>query len=146
MSTLRNFLQEEGFERIPLKKLKTGHYKFAFSVNHIKGEFIVDTGASTSCIGFREIEFFKLLSEESEIKAAGAGAINMETKIAHGNTLKVGKMLLMRWAFVLFDLSHVNEALAQVGEAPVQGIFGADLLKKLHAVIDYSRNCMYLKK
>jgi hypothetical protein len=47
--------------------------------------------------------------------------------------------------FVLFDLSHVNEALQEVNEAPVHGIIGADFLKATRAVIDYGRNCVYVK-
>ena len=47
--------------------------------------------------------------------------------------------------FVIFDLSHVNEALNQVGETPIHGIIGGDFLKKNRAVIDYGRNCFYLK-
>ena len=77
--TLRKLLEQNGFERIPLKKLKTGHYKLKVRVNSVLGDFILDTGASTSCIGIMEASFFKLISEKSEIKAAGAGAIDMET-------------------------------------------------------------------
>ena len=33
---------------------------------------------------------------------------------------------------------------AQISQ-PVDGIIGADILKKYRAVIDYGRNCFYLK-
>jgi hypothetical protein len=46
---------------------------------------------------------------------------------------------------VLFDLSHVNEALLQVEEEHIHGIIGADFLKRTRAVIDYGRNCLYVK-
>ncbi|MBW2938579.1 retroviral-like aspartic protease family protein [Aureisphaera sp. CAU 1614] len=144
--TLRKLLEQNGFERIPLKKLKTGHYKLNVRVNSVLGDFILDTGASTSCIGISEASFFKLISEKSEIKAAGAGAIDMETLATKSKTLEIEKISLSNYEFVLFDLIHVNQALEQVGETPVHGILGADILKKLHAVIDYGRNCVYLKK
>lgn len=145
MSQLRNFLEANNFYRIPLKKLATGHYKLSVKINGVKGNFILDTGASTSCIGFASISYFFLKSEESEIKAAGAGAINMETKLTRKNKLSIGTWETKNMDFILFDLSHVNEALEQAKEESVHGIIGADFLKKVRAVIDYGRNCLYVK-
>jgi predicted aspartyl protease len=145
MTEIRNLLEEKGFCRIPLKKLKSGHYKLSVKVNSISGSFILDTGASTSCIGFDDSSFFYLINEASTIKAAGAGAINMKTEIARNNTINIGDWKFSNIDFVLFDLSHVNEALQQVEESPVHGIIGADFLKRTRAVIDYGRNCLYVK-
>ena len=69
----------------------------------------------------------------------------MKTEIARNNTIKIGNRELLSIDFVLFDLSHVNEALQQVEENPVHGIIGADFLKRTRAVIDYGRNCLYVK-
>ena len=109
--TLRKLLEQNGFERIPLKKLKTGHYKLKVRVNSVLGDFILDTGASTSCIGIMEASFFKLISEKSEIKAAGAGAIDMETLATKSKTLEIEKISLSNYELVLFDLIHVNQAI-----------------------------------
>ncbi len=142
---MRAHLEQKGFHRIPLKKLSTGHYIFSAKINGILGNFILDTGASTSCIGFRSSSYFLLISEESKIKAAGAGAINMVTKLSRKNDFSVGKWNRNNMNFILFDLSHVNEALEQVDEATVHGIIGADFLKTARAVIDYGRNALYVK-
>ncbi|UAB81725.1 clan AA aspartic protease [Marixanthomonas sp. SCSIO 43207] len=142
---LRTFLEEKNFHRVPLKKLATGHYKLSLKLNGVLGNFILDTGASTSCVGFTGIDHFLMTSEESQIKAAGAGAINMETKISRNNTINIGKWNTKKMDFVVFDLSHVNQALEQAEEESVHGIIGADFLKKFRAVIDYGRNCLYLK-
>lgn len=145
MRQLRNLLQKGGFYRIPLKKIKSGHYTFSAKINAIWGIFILDTGASSSCIGFNNDSYFNLNNEESLIKAAGAGAINMKTEIAKNNSIEIGSWKISNFDFVIFDLSHVNEALNQVDETPIHGIIGADFLKKNRAVIDYGRNCFYLK-
>jgi predicted aspartyl protease len=145
VAILRDLLESKGFFRIPLKKLKTGHYKVAVKVNGKSGDFILDTGASSSCIGFSSVGHFIMLTEESEVKAAGAGATNMETHVANNNYFTIGKKVMNNMSFVIFDLGHVNEALSQVEEAPVQGILGADFLKDCRAVIDYGRNVLYLK-
>lgn len=69
----------------------------------------------------------------------------METQIANNNTFKIGGKVILRMSFVIFDLSHVNEALRLADEEEVQGILGADFLKEYRAVIDYGRNALYVK-
>jgi len=145
MTSLRTLMRNQGFYRIPLKKLRTGHYKLSAKINNTIGDFILDTGASTSCIGLESISLFSLLNEDSEIKAAGAGATDMNTQLARNNQLQIGSQLLKNADFILFDLYHVNEALSQSDEEKVHGIIGADFLKKYRAVIDYGRNCFYIK-
>lgn len=142
---LRKFLESQGFYRIPLKRLATGHYLFSAKINSVSGNFILDTGASNSCIGFTESSHFLLISEESIIKAAGAGAVNMETMLSRKNEFNIQGWSLKNMDFVLFDLSHVNEALLQANEDAIHGIIGADFLKERRAVIDYGRNCFYVK-
>ncbi|MDP2687311.1 MAG: retropepsin-like aspartic protease [Aequorivita sp.] len=142
---LRKFLESHGFYRIPLKRLATGHYLFSAKINSVSGNFILDTGASTSCVGFAESSHFLLISEESIIKAAGAGAVNMETMLSRKNEFNIQGWSLKNMDFVLFDLSHVNEALLQANEDTIHGIIGADFLKERRAVIDYGRNCFYVK-
>lgn len=139
-------MEEKGFIRIPIQKLSTGHYQFEANINGETGLFILDTGASSSCICLDYATRFHLSTEDTEIKAAGAGATEMETKVAKNNSMKLGAITLKRIDFVLFHMIHVNNALEQAGENRVHGILGADILKKLHAVIDYGRNCVYFKK
>lgn len=146
VNSLREFLESKNFKRIPLKKINSNHFEVIAKVNGIKGTFILDTGASNSCIGLDSTAHFKLQVKESEIRAAGAGATGMVTQIAKGYTLNVGDWTRRKVDFVVFDLSHVNEAL-QIAEADaVNGIIGADVLKEGRAVIDYGRNCIYLKQ
>jgi predicted aspartyl protease len=146
VNSLRQFLESKKFKRIPLKKINSNHFEVIARVNDIKGTFILDTGASNSCIGLDSVGHFKLKVEESEIKAAGAGAIGMFTQIAVGYPLKIGEWSIKKVDFVVFDLDHVNKAL-QIAEADaVNGIIGADVLKESRAVIDYGRNCLYLKQ
>lgn len=145
MSSLRSFLEEDNFTRIPLKKTVTLHYKVQAKINGQKCWLIVDTGASTSCIHLDDAKDLDMIHQESDIKATGAGASNLITQISENNSLQLGKWNMTRLSFIVMDLSHVNEGLSQVGELPIIGILGADVLKKARAVIDYGRNCMYFR-
>lgn len=146
MSTLKNFLKKKKYVRIPLVLTATDHFEINATINSIKGRFILDTGASNTCIGMDRIEYFNLVSEESKIKAAGAGATNMETLISKKNVIDLRSWQFKKLKIVLFDLKHVNEALIAHNAQPVDGIIGADILKKSKAIIDYDKKCIYLKK
>ena len=59
-------------------------------INGIQGWFILDTGASSTCVGTDCASHFELNTKNSEIKASGAGATNMDTLVSHKNTLTIG--------------------------------------------------------
>ncbi|MFS4455936.1 retropepsin-like aspartic protease [Maribacter sp. 2304DJ31-5] len=145
MAALKKFLKSKGYDRIPLVFTATNHFEIVAKINGIQGRFILDTGASNTCVGFDKTAYFNLVSKNSKIKAAGAGATNMETLISKKNTIEIGKWHKKKLKIVLFDLMHVNEALTSHKALPVDGIIGADILKKTKAVIDYNKSCVYLK-
>lgn len=145
MEDLNNFLLKKGYTKIKLHLSKTNHFEIKVTLNGIKGLFILDTGASNSCVGFEAVETFGLKAKDSEIKAAGAGATDMSTQISKKNKLKIGKWKKDKVALILFNLSHVNTALVSHNSKPVDGIIGADILKKGKAIIDYEKKELYLK-
>lgn len=145
MENLKDFLLNRGYTKIKLHLTKTNHFEIKVSLNNIKGVFILDTGASNSCVGFEAIETFKLKVKDSEIKAAGAGATDMLTQISKKNKLKIGKWKKDKIALILFNLAHVNTALLSHNSKPIDGIIGADILKKGKAIIDYDKRVLYLK-
>ena len=146
MTRLKKVLKKKKYIKIKLKKIVTNHLVLKATINGVKGQFIVDTGASNSCIGVQLKDYFKLTSKESNVKAAGAGAIDIETQISKNNSLKIGKWKINKCNLVLFDLSHVNVALTQQKATKVQGIIGADVLELGKALIDYDKKYLYLKK
>jgi predicted aspartyl protease len=145
MKSLKKILEAKKYTRVPLMLTATDHFEVSAKINGVLGRFILDTGASNTCIGIDKIEFFQLISETSEIKAAGAGATEMETLISNKNKVQLGNWKKSKQKIVLFDLVHVNEALTAHKALPVDGIIGADILKKGKAVIDYDKKCLYLK-
>lgn len=142
---LKSYLKKKHYIKIPLVLTATNHIEVIATLNGITGRFIVDTGASNTCVGFDKIDFFKLNSKASKIKAAGAGATNMDTLLSTKNTFEIGNWKTKKLKIVLFDLGHVNEALISHQALPVDGIIGADILGKSRALIDYNKCCMYLR-
>ena len=142
--TLNKFLKSKGYSSVKLIFLVTKHYLIEAKVNGIDGRFILDTGASNSCICTSLEDKFKVISKESKEKASSATSQMTHTKISKSNTIKIGKME-DKINLITFDMSHINTALSEKKINPIDGIIGADILKKSNAVLDYKKNILYLK-
>ena len=110
--TLNKFLKSEGYSSVKLIFLKTKHYLIEAKVNSINGRFILDTGASNSCICTSLEDKFKVISEDSKEKASSANSEMTHTKISKSNVIQVGK-----WEnkinLITFDMSHINHVLSK---------------------------------
>ena len=113
MKNLHDVLKDKGYKKIPFKVSKTQHLLIKASINGIKGNFILDTGASNSCVGFENTFYFNLSAKASKNTAAGAGAIGMEPQIAQTNNLTLCRWNSSDITLIVFDMSHVNTALKQ---------------------------------
>jgi len=144
MQDLKEFLFDQGYVRIKLKKTITNHFEIKAKINGVKGNFILDTGASKSCVGIVDSAHFELKTEASEHKASGAGPSEIDTLISSKNNIAIGKFKLKKISLILIDLSHINKALEKQEASPVKGILGADVLLKGKAIIDYNKKYLYL--
>ena len=125
--------------------MNTQHLLIKAKINGVSGNFILDTGASNSCVGFESIGRFELTTKNSKTKASGAGGTGMKTQISKQNSLQIGSWKNQDFNLVIFDLSHVNEALIQYKAKPVHGIIGADVLMEGKGIIDYYNHYVYLR-
>jgi hypothetical protein len=142
--TLNMLLKSEGYSSVKLIFLETKHYLIEAKINGIKGRFILDTGASNSCICTSLEDKFKVISQKSKEKASSATSQMTHTKISKSNAIQIGK-----WEnkidLISFDMNHINSALSQKKVPPIDGIIGADILKKSKAILDYNLDNLYLK-
>lgn len=145
MENLHELLKKKSYKKIKFKVTKTQHLLIKAKINGVSGDFILDTGASNTCIGFESIERFELSSKKSKTKASGAGGTGMKTEISIQNQLQIGSWKSANFSIVIFDLSHVNEALEAYKTKAVHGIIGADVLLEGKAIIDYYNHYVYLK-
>ena len=142
--TKNSFLKSVGYISVKLKLLKTNHYLLKACINKVEGKFILDSGASSSCICLSLENKFKIDSKENKIKASSATS-NMEgTRLSKNNAIKIGKFR-GKINLVSIDMTHINRVLNEKVTESVDGIIGADVLKKSKAVIDYESNKLYLK-
>jgi len=142
--TLNKFLKRKGYSLVKLIFLETKHYLIEAKVNGVSGRFILDTGASNSCVCTTLENNFNIISKETIEKASSATSEISNTKISKNNTIQIGK-----WEnkinLITFDMSHINHALNEKKINSVSGIIGADILKKSKAILDYNKNKLYIK-
>ena len=142
--TLNKFLKKSGYCSVKLIFLETKHYLIEAKLNGVSGRFILDTGASNSCICISLEDKFKLISKDSKEKASSATSQMTHTKISKSNAIQIGK-----WEnkidLISFDMNHINSALNEKKINPIDGIIGSDVLKKSRAILDYKSNKLYLK-
>ena len=125
---------------IPFKILSTNHIIIDAAVNNVDGKFLIDTGASNSCIDLNKLEKFKLKIEKSDETASSAtGEIN-ETFISKKNLFFIGGYSKTDFNLILFDMKSVIEALKEKDNIEVDGIIGSDVLIELKSQIDYMKN------
>jgi len=143
---LKKILKRKGYTVIKLKRTITNHFEVKAVINGVKGRFILDTGASNSCVDFKDAKRFNLDVEDSKTLASGAGATDMQTQQSVKNIILINNWNFLNFHLILFDLSHVNTALTQHKAKAIHGIIGADILQKGNAIIDYKKNRLYLKR
>lgn len=115
-------------------------------INGVAGRFILDTGASNSCIGIEDEINFNVVSIPNKNTATGAGAMGIQTKTSIGNVLSLSHWKNRHTTLISIDLSYVNQALQSHKVKAINGIIGADILIDNHAIIDYKEKFLYLIK
>ena len=142
--TKNSFLKSIGYISVKLKLLKTNHYLLKACINGVEGKFILDSGASSSCICLSLENKFKISSKKNKIKASSATSNMEDTRLSKNNTIELRKWR-SKINLVSIDMTHINSVLNEKVTESVDGIIGADVLKKSKALIDYESNKLYLK-
>ena len=143
--SLSDFLKNKSYFKIKMHAIASNHFKIISKINGVRGDFVLDTGASSTFVDLNLESKFKLKSETSLIKASGAGPNKLTTLISKDNSIKIGGWNCKTFKITLIDLSNVNDAFESVEAPAVDGIIGADILKNGNAVIDYEKKYLYLK-
>ena len=142
--SLSDFLKNKSYFKIKMHAIASNHFKIISKINGVRGDFVLDTGASSTFVDLNLESKFKLKSETSLIKASGAGPNKLTTLISKDNSIKIGGWNCKTFKITLIDLSNVNDAFESVEAPAVDGIIGADVLKNGNAIIDYEKKYLYL--
>jgi hypothetical protein len=145
--TLENIISlDKDYRKIPFTISKSKHIIVNGRINGSSGRFILDTGASNSCVSVEEEINFNIISIYDGNTATGAGAMGIQTKTSIGNVLCLSYWKTNKAVLISIDLTFVNQALKTHQVKPINGIIGADILIEYKAIIDYQSKNLYLIK
>ncbi len=117
----------------------SNHILIECKINYISGIFIVDTGASNSCINYLSSIKFNVEFKKSNETASSATNEISETYYSKNNLLKIGDFLKNDFDLLLFDMTFINNSLKKKGVSEVDGIIGGDILNELNACVNYKK-------
>ena len=130
---------------IPFKILTTNHIIIDATVNNMNGTFLIDTGASNSCVDLNKSEKFNLNYGKSDEQASSATDEIKETYISKKNSLLIGEYQINDLDIILFNMKHVIKSLLDKDEIEIDGIIGADVLIKYNCSVNYKKNELVIK-
>lgn len=114
-----------------------------------KARFVLDTGASRSCVDkdYAQAILPDLYSEKHDGVTAGIGGDDFDVRIADLPDFKLGRFHLTHYVRVaLLDFSYINQAYHTLHKAPIQMILGNDFFVEHQAVIDYKQGYLFFEK
>ncbi|MEO9952897.1 retropepsin-like aspartic protease [Nonlabens sp.] len=145
MASLKKLLLSQGYTSHNIRiATKSGHIVTKAAINGHSGRFIIDTGASATCVNQAMYKEFQLETEFMD-RQIGTASGSLRPRISHNNTLELGDWSDEDTTLLSMDMSYINTALKTEGMRSIQGLLGADFLIAAKAVIDYKGKKIYLK-
>lgn len=131
---------------IPLRFSKSQHLIGTFLLDDKPAVFLIDTGASNSCVDRKRADHFNLEAKGDNLPLQGAGQEKLYAQSSQKRSLHYSDQEICCLSFMLIDMDTINAALGEQKEGNIDGIIGADILHKKKAVIDYDQCCLYLNE
>ena len=143
---LAAFLVESGYVAIPInRRPTTGHLYINTEINGIPASLILDTGAGGTVFGIRRAEEFQLGVDASNVTIVGVGGY-FTAAAATIPGFRMADFYVENLGVHLLCLYFFNYIFRREGFAVMDGIIGADVLKRYRAIIDYGNLMLYLKR
>lgn len=117
-------------------------------INGKQACFIVDTGASRTCIDPASLDRYidQPRLESREGQAVGLGCQQLEQMTVTIDSLSLGDTVLQHLQLVAVDLSHIRDFCISQGLPDFVGILGGDVLRRLRASINYRRRTLTVQR
>ena len=122
------------------------HLLVQAEIDGIKGELIIDTGASVSVID-KTICATQWEKKErlSQLQSGSVSGQIEHVELFHADYLKIGGRKLKKISFAAIDLKYVNEMYEKHLKRKVIGLLGCDFFVHYQVIIDYAAQKLRLK-
>ena len=141
---LAEFLRNSGYRRIVLARSGVGHFHAQGMLNEHPVSILLDTGGSNPIVNLPTLQKFNLAAGKLPHQGGGAGAARMDIYRVPDAMLRLEDTVARASALLAMDLSHVNDALARKGPAPIDIVVGVDVFEAQSAITDYPGSSLFL--
>jgi len=107
---------------------------------------VLDTGASRSVFDKSLLEKHVEGLEENDEQQAATIFSSANTLVGTIPLLQIGKLRLPNYETVAIDLQSVSDTYIQMGQPPIAGIIGGDILVAFNCKIDYKKKVLRFYK
>lgn len=125
------------------------HLFFTATINGSPANLLVDTGASKTVFDINRITKFirkrKKCFESMPQLSSGLGTNTMQVYYTTIKEFGISDLIIKDFPAILLDMTHVNESYVTIGNDPIDGVLGNDLLMEFKAVIDFDKKLLKLK-
>ncbi|POZ63207.1 aspartyl protease family protein [Chromobacterium alticapitis] len=130
---------------VPLTKQANGFVAVKARLNGVDGRFLLDSGASMTCVDRKQAARFGLENEGTAQTSHGSAGATEIKRVADKQLEWGGRLAADKLAVYLTDFDAINQGLAEEGIAAVDGVIGMDVLSAQHAVLDYGQQQLRLR-
>ncbi|MBL9095268.1 MAG: retroviral-like aspartic protease family protein [Planctomycetaceae bacterium] len=137
---LGDALRAEGYVCIAVDRLGSGYLAKTVHVNNTPVRMVIDTGASSTHLDPVRTKALNL--NWQDIASPSPRGATYFCNIA---TIQIDRIMTASLRVRSIDVTDFNIALEAYGDSEIDGVIGADVLISHAAVIDYSRNRIFLR-
>ncbi|HEX3315370.1 MAG TPA: hypothetical protein VHR72_10790 [Gemmataceae bacterium] len=141
--SLAEIMARKGYAAIELEKMRTGYFGVRVRVGDRKFLMLLDTGAPNTHVDSTRTKALDLPWRYLDEAVFGPGWGKMGYAELAG--MKIGAVDIRPFHVRTKDGTQLNALLGAYGDAPIDGILGADVLEPHAAVIDYPSRTLFLR-
>lgn len=133
-----------GYVRIDTVRGASGYGVVEATVEGRPVRMVLDTGASCTILDAASLADLGLTGTPHDAPATGVGG-GVQAQEVQVGAFDLGPRPLGARTLGVVDLTAVNDRLVSIGEQPVQGVLGVDVLRAEGALIDVAGEALYLE-
>lgn len=133
---------------IEIVELESNSYHLitSFEMNGIKGEAIIDTGASVTVIDSNLLAGNEIEQTGIQIQSGSVTGQIEEVKVIQVKEIKIGEHRFKNLQLAAIDLNYVKEMYCQHLERKIMALLGCDFCVKHCVVIDYQKKILICRR
>lgn len=136
-----------GFVSVPVTGVNPGHHLVEATINGVKGNFVLDTGANLTVVNASQAEGFGLSASGGTLFGAGTARSAGNTGAARAaavDSFVMGKVTIRQRRVLVADLGTLLDGLGQMSGRDIAGLIGQDVMNEHRAIIDVKRPMLYM--